>query len=160
MTTTAIPQAYQPLAADQRVAVAPERPWMPNQILAASFLFGSAAGGVLAAINARRVGGAAALYLVLGLAIFALQVGVALFAVPAENMRMVGLMFNVACGLLLSRMQKPAFEAWKSAHWRPASEGERYRPSNIGQLFLAGILTLAAEAGAIAALLFALGETF
>src|SRR5262249_44851320 len=83
-----------------------------------------------------------------GAALFAAVAGLAMFLVPDEAARPAGFLANLVIGLGFALAQKPYFEGWKTAHWRP-EPGERYRPNGPGQLVLVGILGLSLEVAAV-----------
>src|SRR5262249_22865513 len=135
--------------APEGAAGSEDRPWMPSQILAASFLFGPAAGGVIAGINFARMGKRQYRVptIVVASFLFLLEACVLIFVVPEAAARSVGLLANLGIGLMFMQAQKPFFDAWQAVNWAPAKEGERYKPTRIGQLFLVGLFFFAGEVG-------------
>lgn len=130
----------------------PDLAWSPNQIFGISFLFGPVAGGVVAAINFRRIGQpqSAGACIALGVGAFAAFVVAAfLGGLSGQTLQLVGLVASVGSGALFQAMQREPFEAWKNAHWRPIDPDARYRGNRLGLLFLAGLGCLAAEFGII-----------
>jgi hypothetical protein len=87
--------------------------------------------------------------------LFLLEACALIFLVPESAARPFGLLVNVGSGLGFMLAQKPTFDAWKAVNWAPAKEGERYKPTRIGQLFLVSLLCLLVEVGII--LLFVFG---
>src|SRR5262245_18538367 len=140
-----------------RAARSQDRPWMPVHLLAVSILFGVAACGVIAGINFARMG--KRLYVIPSILVASvllfLEARVFLL-LPEDLGRLVGLMANLGFGLAFMLVQRPTFEAWKARNWAPATEGESYTLSRIGQLFVVSTLCLGLSVG-VFILVFALG---
>ncbi|MFO0867037.1 MAG: hypothetical protein U0744_20750 [Gemmataceae bacterium] len=132
------------------------RPWTPSQIFGVSFAFGSAAGGIIAAINFSRMGKTAATIpmAAASVLIFLIQAAIIVFMVPPEGQRLVGLLINSALGLAYMLVQKPEFDAWKKLVW----QDHDYKPNGLGLLFLVSLLCLAAEFAVIVGFIMASGQ--
>src|SRR5262245_48094907 len=81
-----------------------DRPWLPAQLLAATFLFGPLAGGMVGGINFARLGKPGRLVpcVLAGAVLFLALAGLVVFVVPEEPeglARMVGLLANLGVGL-------------------------------------------------------------
>lgn len=128
--------------------------------MAASFLFGPVAGGVITGINFGRLGKQALLTpsILLGVVAFLIEAALLVFLVPERAARPVGMLMNIGMGCAFLLWQKPTFEQWKARHWKPASANAKYKPNRIGLLFLAGLGCLAAQAGVIFLMMWANGE--
>src|SRR5262249_51034575 len=136
-----------------------DRPWTPLQVFAMSFLFGPVAGGVIAGINFARLGKRQYLVpsILAGAVLFVLVAG-ASFLVPGTAGNTVGLLANLGVGYGLLWAQQPSFAAWKAAMWAPAKEGEPYKSSRFGQLFLVSLVCLGIEVGALVGALVLVGQ--
>jgi hypothetical protein len=112
------------------------RPWTPFQIMAASFVFGSAACGVITGINFARLGKSASLApsVLAGIVVFVFQAAFILFAVPEQGTTMAFTLSNVVIGLGFMLAQKPDFDRWKEDNW----SGDSYQPNGAAQLLLVG----------------------
>lgn len=128
-----------------------DRPWRPMQIFGVSFLFGPGASGTVAGLNFARMGRRQYLFptMLIGWGIFLVEVFLLMFVASEGIARLVAQVGNLVVGIGFAVSQMAAFDSWKSANWRPAKEGERYKPSRIGQLFLVSLLCLAIEVGVI-----------
>lgn len=136
------------------------RPWMPQQLLAASLVFGPLAAGIVAGVNFARMGHKAsarpivlisALYFVAELLLVAV-------ILPEGLTQPAAMALNVAFGGLLMLIQKPSFDQWKAAHFRPTKPKEQYRPNELGKLFLVALAGLAIELVLVFGLLLAVGQ--
>ena len=56
---------------------------------------------------------------IVGMVLFVAVAGLATFLVPDDLARPAGLLANLAIGLAFMLVQKPFFEGWKAANWRP-----------------------------------------
>jgi hypothetical protein len=130
----------------QRSAPEDVRPWTPWQIAATSFLFGAGACGAAAGLNFVRLGKRQYLVpsVLAGLVVFVAAAALAMFLVPDEAVRLAGLLVNSAAGFGFALVQKPFFEGWRAANWRPKL-GDRYKPNGLGQLVLVSLAGLAIE---------------
>jgi hypothetical protein len=129
------------------------RPWTPWQIAAVSVLFGVGACGLVAGLNFVRLGKRQYLIpsVVTGLVLFVAVVGLVMFVVPDGAARLVGLLANSVAGFGFLLVQKPFFEGWKTANWRPKA-GDRNKPNGMGRFVLASLAGLGLEIGVIAPL--------
>jgi WD40 repeat protein len=145
---------------DRRRVVEDVRPWTPWQIAAASILFGAGVGGAVAGLNFVRLGKRQYLVpsVLLGVVLFVVAAGLAIFLVPEDLARPVGFLVNLVAGVGFMLVQKPYFEAWKTVNWTP-KPGDRYRPNGLGQLLLVGLAGLGVEVGLIVLAGLALAET-
>jgi hypothetical protein len=136
------------------------RPWTPWQLVAASVVFGAGACGAVAGLNFARLGKRQYLIpsVVVGAVLFVVVAWLALFLVPDEAVRPVGLLANLAIGFGFMLVQKPFFEAWKAVNWSP-KPGDPYRPNGLGQLWLVSLVSLGLEIGVVV-LLLSLGGTW
>ncbi len=137
-----------------------DRPWMPMQLIAMSFLFGPASCGVLAGINYARLGKKSLQIptAAIGIVVFLVEALLIIFVVPPQAMRMSAMAINIAAGAGFMLAQRPLFESWKAAHWRPQTAGERYKPNKVGLLFLVGLACVAAEIGVMLVLMLVGGK--
>ena len=131
------------------------RPWTPWQILAASLVFGTGAGGAVAGFNFARLGKRQFLVhsVVAGWALFIIAAALVIFVVPDELARPVGLLANLAAGFALMLAQQPFFEIWKAVNWNP-NPIVRYRPNGRIRLLAICIASLGIEFGVISLLAF------
>jgi len=120
-------------------------------------VFGAAACGAVAGFNLARLGKRQYLIpsVIAGAALFIALAGLAVFVLPDHLSAAACLLANFAVGLGFLLVQKPYFDGWKAANWRPRS-GERYRPNGLVQLLLVGCVSLGLEVG-VSALIAVLG---
>lgn len=135
------------------------RPWLPGQLIAASFLFGPLAGAIVAGVNFTRLGNKSmrTTTIVLGTVVFLIEVFL-LLALPENALQPMGTLVNIGFGFVLMLIQKPYFEQWKARHWRPTAPKQQYRPNELGTLFLAAIAGLIVEVAVILMMLVATGQ--
>ncbi len=124
-----------------------DRPWFPFQLLAASALFGPGAAGVVTGINFKRLGEPQYQIScgIIGFVLFIIEVALVVTVIPDKALRPFGFIFNSLVGGGFMLFQKPYFDAWKAANFKPATEKEQYRPNRIGLLFLVGLICLAIQ---------------
>jgi hypothetical protein len=143
-------QAFAPTTPDESFAPpadTADRPWMPGQLLGAAVLFGPLACGLAAGINFARLGMRQYLVpcILLGAVAFLLQATFVIFVISGEASQFVAVAINLAIAWLFQTTQKPVFEAWKEAYWKPETKGATYKPNQLGLLFLVGFASLAVE---------------
>jgi len=136
-----------------------DRPWTPIQIFGTAFIFGAGAAGLISGINFRRMGKEKLLWpsIAAGLIVFLIQVWAFLSLIPEELVSAIGIPVNLAIALGFLLVQQAHFRKWKSEKWEPSMEGERYKPSRIGLLFLAGLGALLVEITIVAVLILSSG---
>src|SRR5262245_36939262 len=113
-----------------------DRPWIPTQLFGAGFLFGGLAGGILSAINFRRLGspGLVVPSILAGVVVAALVlVCICFVSLPDTALRVVGLLVALLTGAGFYLGQRQAFTDWYERHYegQPLKE---YRPNRLGLL--------------------------
>ncbi len=136
------------------------RPWMPKQLLACSLLFGPLAAGIVAGVNFARMGhkSTASPIILISALFFVAELLLVALMLPENAARPVAMLINLTFGGLLVLIQKPSFDQWKAANFRPTNAKEQYRPNELGKLFLVALGGLAIELSLVFVLLFAVGQ--
>jgi hypothetical protein len=117
-----------------------DRPLAPWQILVTFLLFGPLAGGIVTALNCRRLKQQddVASCLILGVVTFLVQ-AVLLYFFPCAWVLPVVFLTNFTVALVIWAIQHLMFEEWQREHWRPTKAEPRYKPNTLDPLIGVGL---------------------
>lgn len=119
-------------------------PWAPNQVFAVGMLFGGLAAGVIAAMNAKRLGRPQWAVPSVIAGVLAVVVGVITSCLlPEQAGRGAALFGSLVIGGLLSLVQRGAYKAWKAEN----DPGSSVKAPRVWQIVGVGVLCLAVQIG-------------